>query len=150
MENLSQHSTFLLIDDDGFSNSRKSKNSKLFLIDPYDYETLQVFFDCNLSQEDNKIDIVDVVNFKQLDLDYCLDKFVVDVDMKKAITDSNFFFNKLDYCEKIREKEILSIGVRKAPIQPRFTDFDVQQEKKNLSGDKYLQMCILPLLHSVF
>jgi len=41
------------------------------------------------------------------------------------------------------------MGVYEVPHQPIAYDFNLEQEIKKLSSDKYLEMAIFPLLHSV-
>lgn len=42
------------------------------------------------------------------------------------------------------------MGVCEIPIQPIAYDYNLEQEIKKLSSDKYLEMAIFPLLHSVY
>jgi len=41
------------------------------------------------------------------------------------------------------------MGVCEVPQQQISYDFNIEQEIKKLSSDKYLEMAIFPLLHSV-
>ena len=43
----------------------------------------------------------------------------------------------------------MSIGKKETPLKAITQDFNFEEEIKNLSSDKYLEMTILPLIHSV-
>ena len=47
MEKLTQNCSFVILDDYSYYVSHGNKHGKLLLIDPYDTETLQIFFDGN-------------------------------------------------------------------------------------------------------
>src|SRR4051794_23140446 len=85
MDKLAQYSTFVILDDDSFYQKNSNKHGKLMLIDPFDYDTLQIFFDTDLHKFPEKIDVVDIVNKKCLDFSYCINKFIVNVEPRKAI-----------------------------------------------------------------
>jgi hypothetical protein len=140
-EKLTQYLSFIMIDDSTHSNS------KLMLIDPYDYETLQIFFDADLDKMHNKIQVVDVVNKKTLDFDYCNNKFIINVESRRAITEPNYFMARIELCESNRIKELEAIGVSLDKSQLINIDFD--KEVRRIPTDLYLEMTILPLLHSV-
>lgn len=149
MDKLSQYCSLMILDDHSFYTKASNNNGKIMLIDPYDYETLQIFFDVDLDTNMNKIDVIDIVNKKKLDNNYCLNKFVVNIEPRRAIIDPNYFFNRIEMCEANRIAEIRSIGVKEVPLQPIAFDFDVEKEIRRLPSDKYLEMTIFPLLHTV-
>ena len=66
MEKLEQYCAFVILDDHSFFSNNNNKNGKSFLIDPYDYETLQIFFDSDLHKDEEKVDVIDIVNKKKL------------------------------------------------------------------------------------
>jgi hypothetical protein len=148
-EKLSQYCTLVILDDNNFYKKNGNKHGKLMLIDPYDYETLQIFFDSDLDKYPDKIDVVDVATKKKLSFEYCIDKYLVNVEPRKVIMDKNYFLNKIEMCENNRIIEIKSIGAKQFPIQPLTDNFDFQQEIRKLSSDKYLEMTMFPLLHTV-
>ena len=150
MEKLEQYCSFVILDDHSFFANNNYKNGKSFLIDPYDYETLQIFFDSDLEKETEKIDVIDIVNKKKLNLDYCRNKFLVNVDQRKVISDSNYFMAKIEVCEANRIMEIKSFGAKEFPLQPLPNNLNLLEEIRKISSDKYLEMTIYPLLHSVF
>jgi len=149
IEKLSQFCTMAILDDYDFFKKNDNKHGKLFLVDPYDYETLQIFFDTELDKFPDKIDVMDVVNKTKLKYEYCLDKFLVNVEPRKAILEKNYFLTKIEVCENNRINEIKSIGFKEFPLMPITHDFDFDKEIKRLSSDKYLEMTIFPLLNSV-
>jgi hypothetical protein len=138
-EKLTQYLSFVLIDD-------HTKN-KLMLIDPYDYETLQIFLDADLDKKTDKIQIVDVANKKNLDYEYCYNKFIINVEPRKAITEPNYFMTRIEICETNRIKELEAIGI--SPDKSHLINFDYDKEVKRIPTDLYLQMTIMPLLQSV-
>lgn len=149
VEKLSQYCSFVILDDYNFYKENNNSNGKLMLVDPYDYDTLQIFFDSDLDKYPNKIDVVDVANKSKLKYEYCIDKFIVNVEPRKAIMEKNYFLNKIEICETNRINEIKSIGVKEFPIIPISQDFDLEKEIKKISSDKYLEMTIFPLLSTV-
>ena len=68
----------------------------------------------------------------------------------------NYFLNKIQICEENRVKEvkfpikqIQSIGKKETPLKPITQEFNFLEEIKKLPSDKYLEMTILPLVHTV-
>ena len=149
MEKLAQHCCFGISDDYEFINNNKRTNGKLMLIDPYDYDTQQIFFDCDLHKHPNTIEVIDIANKKRLDINYCLNKFIVNVDPKKAVTDPNYFISRIELCEYNRINEIKSIGIKEIPLHPMAVDFNLDKEIKKIPSDKYIEMTIFPLLNTV-
>jgi hypothetical protein len=143
MEKLSQYCSFVIYDNPVPSHG------KLMLIDPYDYDTLQIFFDCDIHKDPNKIEVIDIANKKRLDFDYCLNKYIVNVDPRKAVVDPNYFINKIEICETNRINELKSIGSKEFPPMIKAVDFAIEREIKKIPTDKYLEMTIFPLLHTV-
>ena len=149
MEKLEQYCAFVVLDDHSFFSHNDNKAGKSFLIDPYDYETLQIFFDSDLHKDTEKVDVIDIVNKKKLNLEYCKNKFLVNVDQRKVISDSNYFMSKIEICEANRITEIKSFGAKEFPLQPLPSNLNLNEEIRKISSDKYLEMTIYPLLHSV-
>jgi hypothetical protein len=146
-EKMSQHLTMVLVDD--FPYFTSGKGGKLFLIDPYDYDTLQIFFDYDLDRQPEKIQVIDIITGKTLDSNYCLNRFLVNVEPRRAITEQNYFVNKIEACEKKRIEDIQSIGIKGVPLNVMTTDYNYEEEVKMIPSDKYLEMTILPLLSTV-
>ena len=74
MDKISQNCSFCILDDYSYFIHNGYKHGKLFLIDPYDVDTLQIFFDIELDKYPEKIDVIDVVTKKHLSKDYYMNK----------------------------------------------------------------------------
>lgn len=149
IEKLSQYCTLVILDDYNYFKRNNNQNGKLLLIDPYDYDTLQIFFDADLNKFPDKIDVIDIATKKKLSYDYCIDKFLINVEPRRAIMEKNYFINKIEVCETNRINEIKSIGVKEVPLMPITESFNFEKEVKKVSSDKYLEMTVFPLLHTV-
>lgn len=106
LEKLSIRSSLAFIDDHDFYLKNDKQNGKIIPIDPFDYETLQIVFDCDLQTNPNKIDLIDVVSGKKIDLKYAMNRFIVNVDPRRVVLDVNYFYNKVDLCETNRTMEV--------------------------------------------
>ena len=148
MDKISQNSSFCILDDYSYFMSNGKKHGKLFLIDPYDSETLQIFFDVELDKYPDKIDVVDVVTHKKLSKDYYLNKYVVNVEPYKAIIDIHYFLEKIEECIHNRKSELLKMQGKEVPIIPKDEFLNFNSEMNNLPGDIYLEMTVLPLLQN--
>ena len=148
MEKISQNSSFCILDDYSYFMNNGKKHGKLFLIDPYDPDTLQIFFDIELDKYPEKIDVIDVVTHKKLSKEYYLNKYVVNVEPYKAIVDINYFLKKIEECVHNRKSELLKVQSKDIPIIPRDKFLNFNEEMKNLPGDIYLEMTVLPLLQN--
>jgi hypothetical protein len=148
MGKLTQNCTFCMQDDYNFYKKNNNKHGKLFLIDPYDVDTLQIFFDTDLNKNPEKLDVVDVITKKKIPLDKCINKFVVDVEPYRAIVDINYFNNKIEECVNNRKNEILKMQGKQPPDIKHDENFNLEEEIKKLPGDIYLQRTVLPLLYN--
>lgn len=148
MEKISQNSSFCILDDYSYFMNNGKKHGKLFLIDPYDMNTLQIFFDVELDKYPEKIDVVDIVTHKLLSKEYYLDKFVVNVDPYQAIVDINYFLKKIEECIHNRKAELIKMQGKEMPIIPKDQLLNFNKEMNNLPGDIYLEMTVLPLLQN--
>jgi len=148
MDKISQNCSFCIIDDYSYFIHNGNKHGKLFLIDPYDVDTLQIFFDVDLDKYPEKIDVVDVVTKKQLSRDYYMNKFVVNVEPYKAIIDINYFLNKIEECVNNRITELIKMQGKDIPLIPNDLKLNFQNEMSKLPGDVYLEMTVLPLLQN--
>ena len=72
MDKLSQNCTFCILDDYSNFHNNNFKSGKLLLIDPYDIDTLQIFFDTDLDKYPDKIEVIDVVTKNKIPLEKCL------------------------------------------------------------------------------
>ena len=140
MDKISQNCSFCIIDDYSYFIHNGNKHGKLFLIDPYDVDTLQIFFDVDLDKYPEKIDVVDVVTKKQLSRDYYMNKFVVNVEPYKAIIDINYFLNKIEECVNNRITELIKMQGKDIPLIPNDLKLNFQNEMSKLPGDVYLEM----------
>ena len=150
MGKLTQNCTFCILDDYYFYKKHDNKHGKLLLIDPYDIDTLQIFFDTDLHKNPEKIDVIDVVTKKKIPLEKCLNKYVVNVEPYRAIIDINYFNHKIEECVNIRKEEINIMQGKQSvqPVEDENLNLNIQQELKKMPGDLYLKMTVLPLLHN--
>ena len=150
MGKLTQNCTFCILDDYYFYKKHDNKHGKLLLIDPYDIDTLQIFFDTDLHKNPEKIDVIDVVTKKKIPLENCLNKYVVNVEPYRAIIDINYFNHKIEECVNIRKEEINIMQGKQSvqPVEDENLNLNIQQELKKMPGDLYLRMTVLPLLHN--
>lgn len=148
MDRLAQNCCFALIDDYNYYKENNNKNGKLYLIDPYDTETLQIFFDTDTDIYPDKIDIIDVITKKKLNRESVLNTFLVNVEPYRAIVDNSYFTNKIEECVNNRKSQIERMKGKEIPIIPYNADLDYVNESKKLNSDAYLQMTVLPLLHN--
>ena len=148
MEKISQNSSFCILDDYSYFINNGKKHGKLLLIDPYDPDTLQIFFDIELDKYPEKIDVVDIVTHKFLSRNYYLNKFVVNVEPYKAIIDINYFLKKIEECIHNRKSELIKMQGKELPIIPKDQSLNYYDEMNHLPGDIYLEMTVLPLLQN--
>ena len=150
MGKLTQNCTFCILDDYYFYKKHDNKHGKLLLVDPYDIDTLQIFFDVDLHKNPEKIDIINVVTKKNIPLENCLNKYVVNVEPFRAIVDINYFNHKIEECVNNRKEEISIMQGKQIsqPIEDENFNILMQEEIKKMPGDLYLKMTVLPLLHN--
>ena len=74
MEKLAQSSTFVLVDDYPFFESTNFQGGRAFLVDPYDHDTLQIFFDTDLEKFPDRLQVIDIANGSRLDIKDCMNK----------------------------------------------------------------------------
>ena len=150
MVKLTQNCTFCILDDYNYYLKHENKHGKLLLVDPYDIDTLQIFFDVDLHKNPDKIDIINVVTKKNIPLNECLNKFVVNVEPYRAIIDINYFNHKIEECVNNRKEEIIRMQGKQTiqPIEDENLNIYMQEELKKMPGDLYLKMTVLPLLHN--
>ena len=147
-EKLSQFCTIAFFDDCTLYN-KSNKYGKLFVIDPCDYETLQIWFDSDLQLEQNKLDVIDIATGKKLNNESCMDKYIVNVDPRRAVIDLNYFLSKIEQCENNRQNEIIKLTAKEFPLMPISSDFDLKKEIHRIGSDNYLEMTVFPLLQNV-
>ena len=148
MEKISQNCSFCILDDYSYFIHNGNKHGKLFLIDPYDVDTLQIFFDIELDKYPEKIDVIDVVTQKPLSKDYYMNKYVINVEPYKAIVDINYYMNKIEECINNRKSELIKMQVKDIPLIPKDINLNFEKEMQKLPSDVYLEMTVLPLLHN--
>ena len=150
MGKLTQNCTFCILDDYNYYLKHENKHGKLLLVDPYDIDTLQIFFDVDLHKNPDKIAIINVVTKKNIPLNECLNKFVVNVEPYRAIIDINYFNHKIEECVNNRKEEIIRMQGKQTiqPIEDENFNIYMQEELKKMPGDLYLKMTVLPLLHN--
>ena len=148
MDKLTKNCTFILMDDYSNYINSGNKNGKLLLIDPYDIDTLQIFFDTDLNKYPEKIDVIDIVTKKTIPLENCLNKFVVNVEPYRAIIDINYFNHKIEECVNNRKNELLKMEGKEVIENAPDENLNIEEEIKKIPGDLYLKMTVLPLLHN--
>ena len=148
MEKLTQNCSFVMLDDYSYYRQNGNKYGKLLLVDPYDVETLQIFFDTDTDEYPEKIEVIDVVTKKKLERSYVLNKFLVNVEPYRAILDINYFNNKIEECVNNRKSELLKMQGKETPLISLSKEFDYNKEIKKMPGGLYLQMTVMPLLHN--
>ena len=148
MEKISQNCSFCILDDYSYFINNGNKHGKLFIIDPHDVDTLQIFFDIELDKYPEKIDVIDVVTKKKISKEYYMNKYVVNVEPYKAIVDINYFLKKIEECIHNRKSELLKMQIKDIPIIPKYEQLNYEKEMEKLPGDIYLEMTVLPLLHN--
>ena len=148
MGKLTQNCTFCILDDYFHYKKNDFKHGKLLLVDPYDVDTLQIFFDTDLHKYPEKIDIIDIVTKKNIPLENCLNKFVVNVEPYRAIIDVNYFNHKIEECVNNRKNEILKMQGKQVIENVQDENLNIEEEIKKIPGDLYLKMTVLPLLHN--
>ena len=149
MGKLTQNCTFCILDDYNYYIKNGNKHGKLLLLDPYDIDTLQIFFDADLHKNPDKIDVINVVTKQKIPLENCLNKFVVNIEPYRAIIDINYFNHKIEECVNNRKEEITKMQGSHSQFPLEEEHFDLNQEElKKIPGDLYLKMTVLPLLHN--
>ena len=148
MEKLNMEKTFVLLDDYSYYINHNKKHGKLYLIDPYDFENLHIFFDSFDKQTDydDEIDIINVVTKEKMSFDFCKDKFLVNTNIYEAILDSNYFIKKINHCIHNRKSEILKFKNKDFHYNINYTEKEIENNMKQLPSDIYLTMNVLPLL----
>ena len=148
MGKLTQNCTFCILDDYYHFKKNNFKHGKLLLVDPYDVDTLQIFFDTDLHKYPEKIDVIDIVTKKTIPLENCLNKFVVNVEPYRAIIDINYFNHKIEECVNNRKNELLKMEGKEVIENAPDENLNIEEEIKKIPGDLYLKMTVLPLLHN--
>ena len=148
MGKLTQNCTFCILDDYFHFKKNEYKHGKLLLLDPYDVDTLQIFFDSDLNKYPEKIDVIDIVTKKKIPLENCLNKYVVNVEPYRAIIDINYFNHKIEECVNNRKNELLKMQGKEVIESVQDENLNIEEEIKKIPGDLYLKMTVLPLLHN--
>lgn len=149
-ESLKDSCAFAIQDDFEFwnVNGGRADCAKPFIVDPHDYNTLQIFFDDNIQGDEYSIvDCRDLMTKASIPTSEAQNKYLVKVDPLGSITDQNYFVKLIEACEKTRQEEIerLEHGVEEEA--PEKSDWEILQ---GLDDAEYLRRTILPLLHPAF
>ena len=148
LDKLTQNCSFVIVDDYSYSKSHNDKHGKLFLIDPYDSETLQIFFDTDTDENPEKIDIIDVITKQKIPRERVLGTFLVNVEPYRAILDINYFNNKIEECVNNRKNELLRMQGKEVPPVKEEDYLYIEKAIKKVPNVNYLQMSVFPLLHN--
>jgi len=149
-ESLKDSCGFAIQDDFVFWNQNGCRLdcAKPLIVDSHDYNTLQIFFDDNVHDDETSIvDCRDLVNKTQIHPRDAINKYTVKVDTLAAINDQNYFFKVIEACEKVRQEEIDRIEHGVEEEIPEKSDWEVLQ---GLDDAEYLRRVILPLLYPAF
>ena len=147
MDKLRQNCTFVILDDYNYYKTHDNSNGKLLLVDPYDLDTLQIFFDTEIKSNPDKINVVDVITKKKLDYDYVINRFLVNVEPYRAIVDMNYFNNKVEECINNRKEELLKMQGKNI-FEKTEEEIDTVNEMKKIPKETYLEMTVMPLLYN--
>ena len=147
MDKLRQNCTFVILDDYNYYKTHNDTNGKLLLVDPYDLDTLQIFFDTEIKSNPDKINVVDVITKKKLDYDYVINRFLVNVEPYRAIVDMNYFNNKVEECINNRKEELLKMQGKNI-FDKTVEEIDTVNEMKKIPKETYLEMTVMPLLYN--
>ena len=147
MDKLRQNCTFVILDDYNYYKTHDNSNGKLLLVDPYDLDTLQIFFDTEIKSNPDKINVIDVITKKKLDYDYVINRFLVNVEPYRAIVDMNYFNNKVEECINNRKEELLKMQGKNI-FDKTEEEIDTVNEMKKIPKETYLEMTVMPLLYN--
>jgi len=149
-ESLKDSCAFAIQDDFEFwnLNGGRSDCAKPMVVDPYDYNTLQIFFDDNvLDNEYSIVDCRDLITKNQIPQPETLGKYTIKVDTLAAINDQNYFFKIIEACEKVRQEEIDRLEHGVEDEAPEKSEWELLNELDNV---EYMRRTILPLLYPAF
>lgn len=97
-----------------FIHNEIASFGKLFLINPYNFNLHQIFFDDNISREERSIvDCKNVITGKTMDTYSVWNKFIFKVDSLKAAIDINYFYDCIQIAEEKRKEEYDNMNVTK-------------------------------------
>lgn len=149
-ERLHRTASMAISDDfDYWNNSGKqAEYGKLLLIDPTDYNTLQLFFDDNIGVDSGRIvDVRDVVTGESIPFKKAINKFIYRVDPYRAIVEADYFFKSILTCEENWNEDIRKTeageGVEEKQSVEEISEWDRLQEAPT---EEYLSRAILPVL----
>ena len=142
MGKLTQNCTFCILDDYNYYKKNDYKHGKLFLIDPYDVDTLQIFFDSDLHKYPEKLDVIDIVTKKKIPLENCLNKFVVNVEPYRAIIDVNYFNHKIEDCVNNRKNELLKMQGKQV-VESTQEEINIEEEIKKIPLENCLNKYVV-------
>lgn len=123
MKQLESYNSYAIKDDYMFWSAKRgaAEGGKLFLLDENSKNVHQIFFDDNINQ-DLSFSIVDIRNSitgEKLAYPNVIDKYMVQVDPRKAILDESYFVKKVRECEFKRSQERIS-SIRKKSHELEF------------------------------
>lgn len=112
IQEMLKESSCIAIHDDYDTWKASNQNSdfaKPLYIDQQDYSTLQIFFDDNIQEEENIVDIRDLVTNQKIPYKRAINKYMVKVEPLSAIRDPDYFMKCIKECEQNRIEEIEKI-----------------------------------------
>ena len=112
----SKYNSFSMVDEYNmwFTHDEKPSFGKLFLINPYNFNLHQIFFDDNISRDDRSIvDCKNVITGKTMDTYNVWNKFIFRVDSLRAAVDINYFYSCIQIAEEKRKEEYDNMNVTK-------------------------------------
>ncbi|EGR28967.1 hypothetical protein IMG5_165630 [Ichthyophthirius multifiliis] len=157
-QELLKESCAIAIIDDWYNwnkNGEKYNFSKTLFIDQTDYLTQHIFFDDNITEDDQCIvDTIDAVKGTRIPIKKSINKYLVRVNMLDVLKDPDFFLKSIELCEKQRAEEIERIEKQIPFPIVSFEDSQHEQQYKKsefeqmqeLDDTNYLRRAIVPLL----
>lgn len=122
------------------------KVGKLLLIDSLDKTTHHIFFDDNISDNENCIvDLWDIAKKQRIELKESFGKYLYKVDTLQALTDSDYFINVFNECILRREEDD-----KQEEDETKVKDQDTYEYLKACSKGEYLERTVFPLLLPAF
>ena len=91
-----------------FANDEKKNYSKIFMINPFDFNVHHIFFDDNIKYDEFKsiVDCRNIINEKELDDNFIRNKFIIKCDSLNAAINHEYFYNKIKEAENLRKNDL--------------------------------------------
>ncbi len=153
LESLQKVCGYAIQDDYSYWSAKKesAEGGKLLLIDEADYDTHQIFFDDNISDDPahSIVDVRDLITGETMLYKRTINKFIVRVESDKAILETDYFIKKIQECEKRRTEEIenLEKGILSQEEISQHAKVDEWALLQQLNTNEYLSKTVLPVVY---